>query len=296
MSLNLLWGECVERMSRMQEGSVGGVVCDPPYGLEFMGKDWDTSLKSLDETSPTCTRCGGKLQGGNRCRCGGLQARQALAVQVWHQHWVNEVYRVLVPGGAVKVFGGTKIFHRLAAALTSVGFVDLRMEAWVYLSGYPKSVDVGKLLDRRGGATSNSREAFSKHLVERRLAKGLSRMDVSVAVVGKRTGSCWNWENFSLPEPRFWPALRDLLDLDPAWEPLIMGTELDLDYLGEPFGPVPRLLAVADTVTKVTAVCMKCGADATRSQRLTASPEQVLVGAKDTYEARCRGCWSPHHG
>jgi thymidine kinase len=71
---------------------------------------------------------------------------------------------------------------------------------------------------------------------------------------------------------------------------------LDLDYLGEPFGPVPRLLAVADIVSKVTAVCMKCGADATRSQRLVAAPEQVLVGAKDTYEARCRGCWSPHHG
>jgi thymidine kinase len=71
---------------------------------------------------------------------------------------------------------------------------------------------------------------------------------------------------------------------------------LDLDYLGEPFGPVPRLLAVSDTVTKVTAVCMKCGADATRSQRLVVSPEQVLVGAQDTYEARCRGCWTPHHG
>lgn len=68
---------------------------------------------------------------------------------------------------------------------------------------------------------------------------------------------------------------------------------LDMDYMGEPFGPVPRLLAVSDTVTKVTAVCMKCGADATRTQRLISTTDRILVGTKDIYEARCRGCWTP---
>jgi len=67
---------------------------------------------------------------------------------------------------------------------------------------------------------------------------------------------------------------------------------LDLDSAGKPFGSMPHLLAIADKVTKVSAVCMKCGADATRSQRLVNNTEQVLVGAKDSYEARCRKCWT----
>jgi thymidine kinase len=68
---------------------------------------------------------------------------------------------------------------------------------------------------------------------------------------------------------------------------------LDLDSMGRPFGSMPYLLAIADKVTKVSAVCMKCGADATRSQRLVNNSEQVMVGASGTYEARCRKCWSP---
>jgi thymidine kinase len=68
---------------------------------------------------------------------------------------------------------------------------------------------------------------------------------------------------------------------------------LDLDSAGKPFGSMPHLLAIADKVTKVSAVCMKCGSDATRSQRLVSSSEQVMVGASGTYEARCRKCWKP---
>jgi thymidine kinase len=68
---------------------------------------------------------------------------------------------------------------------------------------------------------------------------------------------------------------------------------LDLDSTGKPFGSIPNLLAIADKVTKVSAVCMKCGKDATRSQRLVSSNEQILVGASDRYEARCIRCWVP---
>ena len=68
---------------------------------------------------------------------------------------------------------------------------------------------------------------------------------------------------------------------------------LDLDSKGNPFGSMPQMLCLADRVTKVSAVCMRCGADATRSQRLVESDNQVLVGANGTYEARCRKCWTP---
>ena len=71
---------------------------------------------------------------------------------------------------------------------------------------------------------------------------------------------------------------------------------LDQDYLGNPFGPMPSLLAVAESVQKLTAVCMVCGGLASRSQRLTGESKQVLVGAKEHYEARCRACFDPELG
>lgn len=64
---------------------------------------------------------------------------------------------------------------------------------------------------------------------------------------------------------------------------------LDLDYRAVPFGPMPMLLAIADEVMKIHAICTVCGAPATRSQRLSKSKEQFLLGETDAYEARCRG-------
>ncbi len=70
---------------------------------------------------------------------------------------------------------------------------------------------------------------------------------------------------------------------------------LDMDFLGEPFGPMPRLLSVAESVTKLQAICMVCGSPASRSQRLTGdSASRVQVGAKEMYEARCRFCHEPN--
>jgi thymidine kinase len=68
---------------------------------------------------------------------------------------------------------------------------------------------------------------------------------------------------------------------------------LDQDYRGEPFGPIAALLAVAEYVTKLHAVCAQCGAHASRSQRLVASEGQLFVGGAAAYEARCRACFVP---
>lgn len=65
---------------------------------------------------------------------------------------------------------------------------------------------------------------------------------------------------------------------------------LDQDYRGVPFGPMPQLLAVAEYVTKLNAICVKCGNPASRTQRLIKDDHTVLVGASDIYEARCRNC------
>jgi thymidine kinase len=66
---------------------------------------------------------------------------------------------------------------------------------------------------------------------------------------------------------------------------------LDQDYLGRPFDPMPALMAEAEEVTKARAICVRCGAPASRTQRLVASEERVVVGAAGMYEARCRRCF-----
>lgn len=67
---------------------------------------------------------------------------------------------------------------------------------------------------------------------------------------------------------------------------------LDQDYLAQPFEPMPQLLAIAEYITKTLAICMVCGNPANRTQRVTQRSERVLVGAADSYEARCRSCFT----
>ncbi len=67
---------------------------------------------------------------------------------------------------------------------------------------------------------------------------------------------------------------------------------LDMDYLGKPFGPMPSLMAIAEFVTKVNAICMVCGDLATHTFRKSSDNSLVMLGEKDTYEARCRKCYS----
>jgi thymidine kinase len=68
---------------------------------------------------------------------------------------------------------------------------------------------------------------------------------------------------------------------------------LDTDYMGRPFPPMPDLLAIAESITKTLAVCMRCGVPAKHTQRLVESDELILVGAAGAYEARCRRCFEP---
>jgi thymidine kinase len=73
----------------------------------------------------------------------------------------------------------------------------------------------------------------------------------------------------------------------------VIVTGLDTDFMGRPFEPMPRLLAVAEEITKLLAICMRCGNPAVHTQRLVASEELIVVGASGLYEARCRRCFEP---
>ncbi len=78
------------------------------------------------------------------------------------------------------------------------------------------------------------------------------------------------------------------------WGKRVIVAGLDTDYLGRPFEPMPRLLAIAEEITKLLAICVRCGNPAVHTQRLVASDELIVVGAADKYEARCRRCFEPH--
>ena len=86
------------------------------------------------------------------------------------------------------------------------------------------------------------------------------------------------------------PLMTELVSLGKR----IIAAGLDMTYAAEPFGPVPALMAMADKVTKLSAVCMVCGASAIHTQRLGQSQELVMVGATGLYEARCRAHFRPH--
>lgn len=100
--------------------SVDAVVTDPPYLLGFMGREWDTRA-----------------------------AHEALD---WHRAWCDEAFRVLKPGGHLLAFGGTRTWHRLACAVEDAGFEVRDSIAWMYGSGFPKSLDVSKAIDKAAGA------------------------------------------------------------------------------------------------------------------------------------------------
>ncbi|MFU4206700.1 DNA-methyltransferase [Pseudomonas aeruginosa] len=107
-------GDCLQVLKTFPDNSFDSVVTDPPYGLSFMGKRWDYDVPS---------------------------------VEIW-----AECLRVLKPGGHLLAFAGTRTQHRMAVRIEDAGFEIRDMIAWVYGSGFPKSLDVGKAIDKAAGA------------------------------------------------------------------------------------------------------------------------------------------------
>lgn len=171
--LRLRLGDCMDVLRSMEEASVGAIICDPPYGLEFMGKGWDApwkygftemdfkgfrSLPSFSSSrNPICVNCRKHKRGSTRhktCQCDipefddvAHRISDMQAFQEWCRGWLVECRRVLVPGGVVKSFSGTRTKHRLAAAMEEAGLRVISQEAWVYGSGFPKSLDTSKAVD-----------------------------------------------------------------------------------------------------------------------------------------------------
>ena len=119
----LYLGDCLDVLKTLPTNSVDSVVCDPPYGLSFMGKKWDYDVPS---------------------------------VEIW-----AECLRVLKPGGHLLAFAGTRTQHRMAVRIEDAGFEIRDMIAWVYGSGFPKSLDVSKAIDRAAGKLAPEGQGFT---------------------------------------------------------------------------------------------------------------------------------------
>ena len=104
----------------------------------------------------------------------------------------------------------------------------------------------------------------------------------------------WRTEVVGIDEGNFMgPGLVDVAGrlADSGKQVIIAG--LDTDYMGRPFVPIPELLALAESITKTLAICVRCGNPAKHTQRLRGSDDLIVVGAADMYEARCRRCFEP---
>lgn len=121
MKQEVLHGDCLELMKKMESNSIDAIVTDPPYGLRFMGKKWDYDVPSQ---------------------------------KIW-----EEALRVLKPGGYLLAFAGTRTQHRMAVRIEDAGFEIRDMIAWVYGSGFPKSLNIGKAVDKLLG---NEREIIGE--------------------------------------------------------------------------------------------------------------------------------------
>ncbi|ALA48715.1 DNA methyltransferase [Mycobacterium phage Seagreen] len=155
-SVTLYHGDALDVLADLPDRSVDAVVCDPPYGLEFMGKDWDAPWRKTSASHARAReRRAAELDDpvkGKYIRAGVNAYEAGQPFQQWCAQWAAECLRVLKPGGHMLAFGGSRTWHRLAAAIEDAGFEIRDSIAWLYGSGFPKSLDVSKAIDKAAGA------------------------------------------------------------------------------------------------------------------------------------------------
>lgn len=169
----LLCGDAVElSRDKLPDASIDGIATDPPYGLEFMGEEWDkfkpssgileqyrqtfrseekfakTGLKDAVRIRPSYGMSSGPRPGGKPIGTWwGLGG--AIAYQKWTTSWATEALRVLKPGASMLVMGGTRTYHRMACGVEDAGFMIKDTLCWAYNQGFPKSQDLGIMFDKR---------------------------------------------------------------------------------------------------------------------------------------------------
>jgi site-specific DNA-methyltransferase (adenine-specific) len=145
-------GDCIKVLKGFADDTFDSVVTDPPYGLEFMGKDWDSPKlwRNYDNDDDRAYRSEGRS--APKFSTSRPTFKAGYAFQAWCEDWAAECLRVLKPGGYLVAFGGTRTYHRLACAIEDAGFEIRDSLHWIYGSGFPKSRDISKAIDSEAGA------------------------------------------------------------------------------------------------------------------------------------------------
>lgn len=209
-------GDCIEVLATLPDASVDAVVTDPPYGLEFMGREWDAPWK----TGNGFRRAGNAADAGRESVFGRSSRTSPEYIagkgfQAWCEQWAAECLRVLKPGGHMVAFGGTRTFHRLTAGIEDAGFEIRDVLSWLYGSGFPKSHDVGKAIDKLAGAerevvgskiTGNAKQPTSR---TGEFADGKHGGQQVVDITAPATPEAAQWEGWGTA-------------LKPAWEPIVL--------------------------------------------------------------------------
>ena len=191
MTHQLHHGDCLEVLRSMPDCSVDSIVTDPPYGLSFMGKKWDYDVPSVDV-------------------------------------WV-ECLRVLKPGGHLLAFAGTRTQHRMAVRIEDAGFEIRDMIAWVYGSGFPKSLDVSKAIDKNNGEVGRL-----LRFTEWMRTTGLTSKQIDQATETNMGGHYLTAKSQpAIPTRRLWSKLRPLCGQVPDWvDELVERIEAEREVVG----------------------------------------------------------------
>jgi DNA modification methylase len=154
----LLHGDCLDLLQTLDADSIDAIVTDPPYGLSFMGKRWDYDVPSE---------------------------------AIW-----RECLRVLKPGGHLLAFAGTRTQHRMAVRIEDAGFEIRDMIAWVYGSGFPKSLDVSKAIDKAAGVEFDAVPASGVGFMNADGAGGYNVTKNQLVRKGNSTDAAREWQGW----------------------------------------------------------------------------------------------------
>ena len=185
-AVTLYHGDCLDVLRELPDASVDAVCTDPPYALEFMGSTWD------GWSTPA-------------------------AFQEWCTQWATECLRVLKPGGHMLAFGGSRTWHRLASAVEDAGFEIRDSIAWLYGSGFPKSLDVSKAIDKMDA--TDVRRARNLSFTEWMRSTGITSRQIDAATSSFMGGHYLTArEQAAVPTAEMFDLIRPLLGVEvPSW-------------------------------------------------------------------------------
>ena len=212
--IRVFHGDSRDVLKTFPDAHFDSVVCDPPYALVSITKRFgaEGAASAQVGASGAYARASAGFM-GQKWDTG----ETAFAVTFW-----AEVMRVLKPGGHVIAFSGTRTYHRLAVAIEDAGFEIRDMVAWLYGSGFPKSHDVSKGIDKRGGNSHLTAE-IGAALATARKARGISKADADKRFCGGVT--LWSWYE-GRPAGQQMPTSSVMADIASEWPELARYADL----------------------------------------------------------------------